>query len=70
VENNDDKLNIYAVNSLLFQITSLMSEAERRKLQAELITELSDARNGKDLSSLITSISEAKRCELLERLTN
>jgi len=70
VANNDDKLNIYEVNSLLFQIISLMSEAERRKLQAVLITKLSDARNGKDLSSLITSISEAKRCELLERLTN
>jgi Tfp pilus assembly protein PilZ len=68
--NNNDKLNIYEVNSLLFQIISLMSEAERRKLQAVLITKLSDARNGKDLSSLITSISEAKRCELLERLTN
>ena len=47
-----------------------MSEAERRKLQAVLITKLSDARNGKDLSSLITSLSEAKRCELLEKLTN
>jgi len=70
VANNDDKLNIYEVNSLLFQIISLMSEAERRKLQAVLITKLSDARNGKDLSSLITSISEAKRYELLERLTN
>jgi len=65
--NNDDKLNIYEVNSLLFQITSHMSETERRKLQAALMAK---ARNGKDLSSLITSISEAKRCELLERLTN
>jgi hypothetical protein len=70
VANNEDKLNIYEVNSLLFQIISFMSEAERRKLQAVLITKLSDVGNGKDLSSLITSISEAKRCELLERLTN
>ncbi|PQP33158.1 hypothetical protein C6A36_00685 [Desulfobacteraceae bacterium SEEP-SAG10] len=68
--NNEDKLNIYEVNSLLFQIISFMSETERRKLQAVLITKLSDAGNVKDLSSLITSISEAKRYELLEKLTN
>ncbi len=68
--NNGDKLNIYEVNSLLFQIISYMSEAERRKLQSVLIANLSEARTGKDLSSLIISISEAKRYELLERLTN
>ena len=68
--NNEDKLNIYEVNSLLFQIISFMSETERRKLQAVLITKLSDSGNVKDLSSLITSISEAKRYELLEKLTN
>lgn len=68
--NNNGRFNIYEVNSLLFQIISFMSEAERRKLQAVLIAKLSDERNGKDLSSLITGISEEKRCELLERLTN
>ena len=70
MENNYGRFNIYEVNSLLFQIISFMSEAERRKLQAALIAKLSDARNIKDLSSLITTISEAKRCELLKRLTN
>ena len=65
--NDNNRLNIYEVNALLFQIISYMSETERRKLQAVLMAK---ARNGKDLSSLITSISEAKRCELLERLTN
>ena len=58
--NNNGRFNIYEVNSLLFQIISFMSEAERRKLQAVLIAKLSDERNGKDLSSLITGISEAK----------
>ena len=65
--NNDGRFNIFEVNSLLFQIISYMSETERHKLQAVLMTK---TKNGKDLSSLITSISEAKRCELLERLTN
>ncbi len=64
--NDNNRLNIYEVNALLFQIISYMSETERRKLQAVLMAK---ARNGKDLSSLITSISEAKRCELLEKLT-
>lgn len=64
--NDNDRLNIYEVNALLFQIISYMSETERRKLQAVLMAK---ARNGKDLSSLITSISETKRCELLEKLT-
>ena len=66
--NNNGRFNIYEVNSLLFQIISFMSEAERRKLQAVLIAKLSDERNGKDLSSLITGISEEKRCELLESI--
>ena len=65
--NNDGRFNIFEVNSLLFQIISYMSETERHKLQAVLMTK---TKNGKDLSSLITSISEAKRCELLERLTS
>ena len=68
--NNNGRINIYEINSLLFQKISLMSEAERRKLHARLIAKFPDARYGNDLSSLITSISEAKRCELLERLTN
>ena len=67
---NNDKINIYDVNSLLFKIISSLSEAERRKLQAILVAKLSDASNGKDLSSLIINISEAKRYELVERLIN
>jgi len=67
--NNDDKLNIYEVNSLLFQIISYMSETERRKLQTLIMTNLSEARNGQDLSSLIISISEADRCKLLLKLS-
>ena len=72
MENNNGKFkfNIYEVNSLLFQIISSMSEADRRKLQAVLIAKSSDARNAKDLSSLITSISEAERCKLLVKLSN
>jgi hypothetical protein len=66
----NDKINIYEVNSLIFQMISFMSEDERRKLQTVLTAKLSDERNEKDLSSLITGMSEAKRCELLERLTN
>ncbi len=67
---NNDKINIYDINSLLFKLISLMSEAERRKLQGILISKLYDAGNGKDLSTLITSLSEAKRYELLRRLIN
>jgi hypothetical protein len=65
--NNNGRFNIYGVNSLLFQIISHMSESERRKLKAVLI---SKAKDGKDLSSMITSLSEAKRYKLLEKLTN
>ena len=65
--NNDGRFSIYEVNSLLFQIISYMSDAERRKLQAVLMPK---TRNGKDLSSLIARMSEVKRCELLERLTS
>lgn len=67
---NNGRFNIDEVNSLLFQIISLMSEVERRKLQAGLIAKFSDARNGEDLSSLITSISEPIRCRLLLNLLN
>ena len=68
--NNEEELNIYEVNSLLFQIISFMSEAERRNLNSVLKSKLSKTEHRKDLSSLITSISEAKRRELLEKLTN
>lgn len=67
---NEEKFNIYEVNSLLFQIISFMSEAERRNLSSLLKSKLSKTGHGKDLSSLITSMSEAKRRELLEKLTN
>ena len=68
--NNEDELNIYEVNSLLFQIISFMSEAERGNLKSILNSKLSKTEHGKDLSSLIISISEAKRRELLKELTN
>jgi Tfp pilus assembly protein PilZ len=70
VANNDDQINIYEVNALLFQIISFMSEAERRKLHAKLISKWPDAGTGKDLSALITSMSEAKRSKLLVKLSN
>ena len=68
--NDNEKINISDINSLLVKIISRMSEVERRKLQAVLVAKLSDTGNGKDLSSLITSMSEAKRYELLGRLIN
>ena len=68
--NNEDQLNIYEVNSLLFQIISYMSEAERRKLQSVLTDNLSENENRRDLSLLISSISEAERRRLLKKLTN
>ena len=68
--NNGDELDIYEVNSLLFQIISFMSEAERRNLGSILNPNLSKTGHRKDLSSLITRISEAKRRELLKKLTN
>jgi len=68
--NKNAPFNIYEVNSLLFQIISFMSEAEKQKLQTILVAKLSDDRNEKDLSSLIVGIPDKKRRELLERLTN
>ena len=69
MSNNEDELNIYEVNSLLFRVISFMSEAERRNLESILNPKLSKTGHRKDLSSLITSISEAKRRELLKKLT-
>lgn len=65
---DNGKFNIYEVNSLLFQIISRMSEAERGKLKTGLFAKFSDVRIGKDLSSLIISIPEAQRCKLLLKL--
>ena len=68
--NNEDKLNIYEINSLLFQIISCMSESERRGLQSVLIDNPSETENQKDLCLLIPSISETERRELLKKLVN
>jgi Tfp pilus assembly protein PilZ len=65
---NEDKLNIYEINSLLFQIISCMSESERRGLQSVLIDNPSEIENQKDLCLLISSISETERRELLKKL--
>ena len=68
--NNEDKLNIYEINSLLFQIISCMSESERRGLQSVLIDNPAETENQKDLCLLIPSISETERRELLKKLVN
>ena len=65
---DNDRFNMDEVNSLLSQIISSMSEAEREDLKKRLITKFSDVKNGKDLSSLIASIPEAPRCKLLYNL--
>jgi len=70
MSNNEDELNIYEINSLLFQIISFMSESERRGLQSVLIDNPSEIENQKDLCLLISSISETKRRELLKKLVN
>jgi Tfp pilus assembly protein PilZ len=70
MSNNEDELNIYEINSLLFQIISCMSESERRGLQSVLIDNPSEIENQKDLCLLISSISETKRRELLKKLVN
>ena len=70
MENNGDNTDIYEINALLFQLLSFMSETERRKLHAVLMSKLPDAAIGKDLSALITSISKSKRSELLIKLLN
>jgi len=70
VPNSKDELNTYEVNSLLFQIISCISEAERRELQSILSDNLSETENQKDLSFLISNISEAERRGLLEKLVN
>jgi Tfp pilus assembly protein PilZ len=67
---NENKLNIYEVNSLLFQIISCMADSERRELQSVLSDNLSETENRKDLSLLISSISESERRHLLKKLVN
>lgn len=65
---NEDKLNIYEINSILFQIISCMSESERRRLQSVLIDNPTEIENKKDLCLSISSISETERRELLKKL--
>ncbi len=67
---NENKLNIYEVNSLLFQIISCMADSERRELQSVLSDNLSETENRKDLSLLISRISETERRHLLKKLVN
>ena len=65
---NKNELNIYEINSLLFQIISCMSESERRGLQSVLIDNPSEIENQKDLCLSISSKSETERRELLKKL--
>jgi len=67
---NKNELNIYEVNSLLFQIISCMAETERQELQLVLSDNLSETENRKDLSLLISSISATERRYLLKKLVN
>ena len=67
---NKNELNIYEVNSLLFQMISCMAETERQELQSVLSDNLSETENRKDLSLLISSISETERRYLLKKLVN
>ncbi len=67
---NENELNIYEVNSLLFQIISYMADTERRELQSVLSDNLSETENRKDLSLLISSIPETERRYLLKKLVN
>jgi Tfp pilus assembly protein PilZ len=67
---NKNELNIYEVNSLLFQIISCMGETERRELRSVLSDNLTETENRKDLSFLIPSISETERRYLLKKLVN
>ena len=67
---NENELNIYEVNSFLFQIVSCMGETERRELRSVLSDNLSETENRKDLSLLISSISETERRYLLKKLVN
>ena len=50
--NKSDNTNIYEINALLFQLLSFMSETERRKLHAILMSKLPAAAIGKDLIEL------------------
>ena len=67
---NEEKLNIYEINSLLFQIISCMSESERRGLHSVLMDNPSEIDNQKNLCLLISSLSETKRRDLLKKLVS
>jgi hypothetical protein len=67
---NENELDIYQVNALLFQIVSCMEDTERRELQSVLSHNLSGTESRDDLSLLISSIPENERRTLLIKLVN
>ena len=67
---NENELNIYQVDALLFQIISCMAENERRELQLALGDNLSETKDRSDLSFLISSMPETERRYLLKKLVN
>ena len=70
METNENELDIFQVNALLFQIISCMADTERRKLQSVLSDNLSETESRDDLSLLISSIPETERRTLLIKLVN
>ncbi len=68
MENDGIRLNINKVKSLIFQIFSYMSEAERRKLNSEIISKSSGIDHKQILSLLISNMPVSTTHNLLEQL--
>ena len=68
MENNGIELSINKVKSIIFKIFSYMSEAEKRKLNSEIISKASGIDQKQILSLLISNMSETTTLNLLRQL--
>ncbi len=68
MENDGIELSINKVKSLIFHIFSYMSEAERRKLNSEIISKSSGIDHKQILSLLISNMSESTTRNLMGQL--
>jgi type IV pilus assembly protein PilZ len=68
MENNDQKLGIDQVKTLIFKIFVHMSEADRQVLNSQIIAKLSGIDHKKILSVLISQMSESTTRDLLRQL--
>ena len=69
MENNGIDMSINKVKSQIFKIFSFMSEAERQKLNSEIISKSSGIDHKQIFSLLISNMSESTTRDLLRQLS-